>query len=113
MRSFVALLELEGKFADNLDADGEGVGALDVDGDGIVVAIAETTAETALGCDSLLAPKQGYVGQRGDEQQQREPPTYGIEWGVGIADASNEGDGKQQEVEAAAQKHLEIEKMRN
>lgn len=101
MRSFVALLELEGKFVDDLDADGEGIGALDVDGDGVVVAVAEAGAEKALGGNGAAVPEQGDVRNGGQEQGQRQQAPHGEQRVVGIAEAGDEGNGEQQEVEAA------------
>ena len=102
MEGEVALLELEGQLVDDIDADGEGVGAFYADGNGIVIAIAETTAETTLGSNGFLVPKQDDVGQRSQEQQQHQPPPYRIEWGKAEASTRYKGDSEQQEVEAAS-----------
>jgi hypothetical protein len=65
----VATLELEREFVDELYADGEGVAAFYVDGDGVVVSIAETAAEFAIGGDGSLVPQHGNVCYYGHKEQ--------------------------------------------
>jgi hypothetical protein len=98
----VTLLELEGQFVNDVNADGEGISAPYFNGDWVVVTIAETAAESALGSNSFLMPEQGDVGHCGHKQQQGKPPPYRIKRGNAEAGTRNKGNGEQQEVEAAS-----------